>query len=841
VLDTVGSRVRISYLKKFLANPQAVKPGTTMPNLLAGDPDRDARVEALVHFLASTGSLPHERPMLKRFGAGRDLYHKVGCVACHGTRTAAGAADKVLPTSVPLGDLKAKYSLASLAAFLERPHLVRPSGRMPVLLAGQEARDVANYLIQGIKVDLAGGKGAPNYAYYQGHWDKLPDFARLKPVARGIAAGFDLGVAARNDNFALKFDGVFKVDREAEYTFTLTSDDGSQLLIDGKLVVNNDGIHPPTTKQGKAKLSRGIHKVTVTFFQAGGGVELKVGIDAPGFGYRELGELVANSEAALEKKPAPKKTDEDALDIQPVLVAKGKVLFGSLGCASCHQLTADKKPIVSALKAPLLSKLKPKNGCLSPTPAKGLPSYGLSAAQRKALTAALETFPPAQTPATRIADTMTAFNCYACHSRAKVGGPEEEFNKSFQTTQPEMGDEGRVPPPLDGVGAKLNPDYFLQLLDKGGHDRPYMHTRMPGFGSANVGHVVKAFAALDKLPVIPAVKFTETLPRIKAKARHLVGGQALGCIKCHTFNNVRAEGVQGIDMTRMPKRLRRDWFHAYIGDPGGVRPGTRMPNSFIDGKSVLPEILDGKAITQIEAMWVYLQDGPKARLPLGIGRHSIVLEPTTTAILYRNFIKGAGTRAIAVGYPEKAHLAFDANELRLALLWKGDFIDAARHWTDRGSGFGEPLGEDILSLPAGPAFAILAKRADTWPTVPARALGLRFRGYRLNSEDRPTFLYSFGDVKIEDFPNPVAGKDTVLRRTLTFTAPKPVANLHYRTAAGNKIESLANGWYQVDGVWKVKVIKGSKPVLRKAGGKSELLVPIPLADGKAEVVQEYRW
>ena len=54
-----------------------------------------------------------------------------------------------------------------------------------------------------------------------------------------------------------------------------------------------------------------------------------------------------------------------------------------------------------------------------------------------------------------------------------------------------MGDEGRVPPPLDGVGAKLNPDYFKQILDKGAHDRPYMHTRMPGFGTANVGQLVE--------------------------------------------------------------------------------------------------------------------------------------------------------------------------------------------------------------------------------------------------------------------------------------------------------------------------------------------------------------
>ena len=40
--------------------------------------------------------------------------------------------------------------------------------------------------------------------------------------------------------------------------------------------------------------------------------------------------------------------------------------------------------------------------------------------------------------------------------------------------------------------------------------------------------------------------------------------------------------------------------------------------------------------------------------------------PFEEAIIYRNFIEGAGTRAIGVGYPEKLNLAFDANEMRLA-------------------------------------------------------------------------------------------------------------------------------------------------------------------------------
>src|SRR5262249_21412164 len=190
VLDAVGSRVRPSYFRKLLTDPHAAKPGTTMPDVLAGIPaaEKQKTVEALVHFLASTGTLRHEKPDRRLIGEGRKLYNQVGCVACHGSRDAAGNPDKVLPTSVPLGDVASKYSVASLRLFLENPHGARPSGRMPGLLNGPEAQRVANYLLQGTHVAAL----VPNmtYAYYEGNWDNLPDFDKLKPVAMGKARDF---------------------------------------------------------------------------------------------------------------------------------------------------------------------------------------------------------------------------------------------------------------------------------------------------------------------------------------------------------------------------------------------------------------------------------------------------------------------------------------------------------------------------------------------------------------------------------------------------------------------------------------------------------------------------
>jgi mono/diheme cytochrome c family protein len=851
LLDGVGNRVKTAYLRRFLADPHHAKPGTAMPDVLAALPAKEKAetVEALVHLLAATGNIKHEKPQRKLVGAGRELYHKIGCVACHGTRDALGNPDKLFATSVPLGDLTAKYSIASLRTFLENPHATRPSGRMPGFFFGKdgakEAAEVANYLMQTASADGAAATANMTYAYYEGSWQNLPDFARLKPVATGIAAGFDLDLARRVNDMAMKFDGFLKIDRGGEYRFHLTSDDGSKLWIDGKVVVAHDGVHAPSTVSGAVRLTKGVYPFTAAVFNLGGGVELNVDIEAPGLGRQSVAPFVFRTpEGNPGIKPLPGSKDDGPITVQAALVEKGRGLFASLGCANCHTLNLGQK-IASTLKAPPLGKLQAGGGCINATVKPGLPSFRLSAVQRTALGAAIEAPPPVSAPVIHepvIARTLVAFNCYACHERNKIGGVTEPLNPHFATVQQEMGDEGRLPPTLTGAGAKLNADYLRRILDKGSHDRPYMMTRMPGFGNDNVGVLVGMLENADA--AIPEPQVNLDLPPSKAKneARKMVGEGAFGCIKCHTFAGHKAEGVQGIDMALMTQRLRKGWFHRYLLDPNKYRPGTRMPTSFPGGQTTLPKYLGGTADKQIEGMWMFLADGTKAALPPGTKKQLIPLVPVKDAIIYRNFIEGAGPRAIAVGYPEQAHLAFDANNLRLAMIWQGAFIDASRHWTDRGSGFEPPAGENVLHLPASVAFAVLEKPNQPWPTTSARDLpDYQFNGYRVTSDERPTFLYTIHGVKVEDFPNAVATDTSpALRRTLTFGGAKAPEDLYFRAAVASKIVALKDGWYQIND-WKMRLDSPAAPQIRQIGGQFDLIVPVRLKDGQAKIVQEFQW
>lgn len=111
-------------------------------------------------------------------------------------------------------------------------------------------------------------KGFLKYELYYGKWNKLPDFNTLKAVKRGTCTSFDFSFSPRKDYFAVRFTGYIYIDQQNTYLFDLKSDDGSKLLIDGQVVVNNDGTHSFYARQGKASLKKGYHKVEILYFEA---------------------------------------------------------------------------------------------------------------------------------------------------------------------------------------------------------------------------------------------------------------------------------------------------------------------------------------------------------------------------------------------------------------------------------------------------------------------------------------------------------------------------------------------------------------------------------------------
>lgn len=117
---------------------------------------------------------------------------------------------------------------------------------------------------------------------YSGKFVKVPDFTRLNPVKSGkvLKPLFD-GIGVPDENFALQLNGLIDINEEGAYNFYLSSNDGSLLYIDDKLLIDNDGEHGATERSRSIKLSTGKHKIRIEYFQGGGGKFFMVMYDGP--------------------------------------------------------------------------------------------------------------------------------------------------------------------------------------------------------------------------------------------------------------------------------------------------------------------------------------------------------------------------------------------------------------------------------------------------------------------------------------------------------------------------------------------------------------------------------
>lgn len=209
------------------------------------------------------------------------------------------------------------------------------------------------------------------------------------------------------------------------------------------------------------------------------------------------------------------------------------------------------------------------------------------------------------------------------------------------------------------------------------------------------------------------------------------------------------------------------------------------------------------------------------------------------AMIYRNFIEGVGTaRGIGVGFSEGVHYAYDAQNGRVAMIWKGGFIDAKRHWTGRGQGYQPPSESPVNIDSLGSIIADLDDLEAEWPTDDYVANGktadfsrngeptnFRFLGYTLNKKRHPIFSWSWNGVKVTDYtrPNPTGG----LRRTLTFKG-KP------NNLDGTAVIRLGHGDSEkVD----VAIPRRAKSLAANDGVR----IPVNLEDGEYKISINYNF
>lgn len=477
-----------------------------------------------------------------------------------------------------------------------------------------------------------------------------------------------------------------------------------------------------------------------------------------------------------------------ALEPQESLAAAGKKYFKELNCAACHAVEG----ISAAAPLAELKSAEVTRGCLSKTSGNH-PQFHLDEAETKAIAAALQEDSKPDSDTVQIAKTLTTFNCIACHIRDDYGGVPEEYSPFYLTSEKNLGEDGRIPPPLTLVGAKLQPAWLKKVLFDGESVRPYMSVRMPQYGTPNLHQLPELLARTDVLESremkIPSPESRSDEEREREKllrkaGQELLGDKGLNCINCHNFNGKPAPVNKGIDLMTSYQRLQPGWFNSFLRNPGAFRPRILMPTAWSNGIASHKTILDGNTDMQIESIWYYLSLGTSAADPSGIRWTNTKLVVGNEAMIHRGRSRVAGFRGIAVGLPEKISYAFNAETGTLSVLWTGDFVGV--NWNGQGSGDFNPAREPI-TLAQDVSFAQLADENTAWPLMPVMTKdartnpdplypknhGYQFRGYYLNESLIPTFMYRSGTIEVED-RSTAAGADNAQRliRLLQFNSPK---------------------------------------------------------------------
>lgn len=109
--------------------------------------------------------------------------------------------------------------------------------------------------------------------------NQLPNVSKIIPTI-DLATAADFG--GLEDQFLVEIDGFVEVGSSGDYTFRLTSDDGSMLWLDNRVIIDNDGLHGEESRDAVVNLTAGHHTVRVRYFDAGGGQRLLLEWRQPG-------------------------------------------------------------------------------------------------------------------------------------------------------------------------------------------------------------------------------------------------------------------------------------------------------------------------------------------------------------------------------------------------------------------------------------------------------------------------------------------------------------------------------------------------------------------------------
>lgn len=519
-----------------------------------------------------------------------------------------------------------------------------------------------------------------------------------------------------------------------------------------------------------------------------------------------------------------KESTLNALTPEQRLGELGRQVMHERRCTTCHELkgAGDEdfwraRPAQAdfAQLAARTASEKAANGCLKPhlqqathgnkhSAALPHPNYAdtLDRDAVQAFLAGARTAADSTAPAENARLALARFNCQACHERDGIGGLAPDFVSLLSVNQSAEEAESIRPPTLSGITHKLLAKSLDDVLTGDRRSRPWMSIRMPRFGKAHVGQLAAALATLEGTEPADQIAPPEPDSRLAEVGRQLVGSQGFGCTKCHDLLGRASGGTRGPDLAQVAERIQYGWYLRWMTDPQRIETGTRMPTVFLQGESPYPNILEGDPELQRQAIWQYLVASRDLPLPEGFDQLANKAESAGDRVLVaRTFLPNVSPRGMAIRFPSRLHLVYDAQSCRLAAAWRGDFLDMTPVWTDRGGRQARLGGPGCWTAPPGFAWEVTAAGSSDLPSFAGRAtdttLGaplpddaqfhpsrLHFRGYHVD-DGGATFRYdlSLPDDRVASFSERLAtsihqGGERIARQVEVVTPEPAQITLH---------------------------------------------------------------
>ncbi len=118
--------------------------------------------------------------------------------------------------------------------------------------------------------------------YFEGEWQKLPDFAALSPAREGVVSEVAAPSFARAEKYGLELRGYLRAPADGLYVLHLFSDDGSALWMGDEKMIDNDGVHGRGEVDVRIALKAGLHPIRIAYFQGLGDKTLELWWEGPG-------------------------------------------------------------------------------------------------------------------------------------------------------------------------------------------------------------------------------------------------------------------------------------------------------------------------------------------------------------------------------------------------------------------------------------------------------------------------------------------------------------------------------------------------------------------------------